>query len=75
MLHTQHTSIIDAFIALFKLLPAEAQQEIKQELTVEKTKLPINRKISLLKGKVTKINADEIDKQIKSLRDEWQRNI
>jgi len=33
------------------------------------------RKLSSLKGKVTKMSAEEIDKQLKSLRDEWQRDI
>ena len=33
------------------------------------------RKLSSLKGKVTKMSVEEIDKQLKSLRDEWQRDI
>ena len=33
------------------------------------------KKLSALKGRVTKMSAEEIDKQIKSLRDEWQRDI
>ncbi len=33
------------------------------------------QKLSALKGKVTKMNIEEIDKQLKSLRDEWQRDI
>jgi len=32
-------------------------------------------KLSSLKGKVTKMNIEEIDEQLKSLRDEWQRDI
>lgn len=82
MLHTQ-TSLIDAFLALFKLLPTEAQQEIKKELFVEKASVApwLKRKfrpackLSSLEGKVSKMSAEEIDKQIKQLRSEWERNV
>lgn len=40
-----------------------------------KVELSKRRKLSSLKGMVTKMNADEIDKRLKSLRDEWQRDI
>ena len=33
------------------------------------------KKLSSLKGMVTKMSAEEIDKQLKSLRNEWQRDI
>lgn len=40
-----------------------------------KAEVPTKRKLSSLKGKVTKMSAEEIDKQLKLLRDEWQRDI
>ncbi len=33
------------------------------------------KKLSLLRGKVSKISAEEIDNRLKPLRDEWQRDI
>lgn len=33
------------------------------------------KKLSSLKGKVSKMTSEEIDKQIKAMRDEWQRDI
>lgn len=39
-----------------------------------KVEVITKRKLSSLKGKVSKMSADEIDKQLKSLRDEWQRD-
>lgn len=33
------------------------------------------KKLSSLKGKVAKTSIEEIDKQIKSIRGEWQRDI
>jgi ribosomal protein L29 len=33
------------------------------------------RKLSSLRGKVSKMSAEEIDKQLNSLRNEWQRDI
>ena len=35
----------------------------------------LKEKLSSLEGKVSKMSSEEIDKQIKSLRDEWQRDI
>lgn len=32
-------------------------------------------RLSSLRGKVSKISAEEIDNRLKSLRDEWQRDI
>lgn len=33
------------------------------------------RKLSSLKGKVTKMSSEEINKQLDFIRDEWQRDI
>jgi len=33
------------------------------------------RKLSSLKDKFTKMSSEEIDKQLKSLRDEWERDF
>ena len=38
-------------------------------------KVQNKKKLSSLKGKVSKMSASEIDKQLKYLRDEWQRDI
>ena len=40
-----------------------------------KVEVTTKRKLSSLKGKVTKMSAEEIDKRLKSLRDEWHRDI
>ncbi len=44
MIRSQQISIIDAFIALFKLLPPTVQKELKEELTLEKSHGKVIRK-------------------------------
>lgn len=43
--------------------------------SLNKTEVTIKRKLSSLRGKVTTMSVEEIDKRLKSLRNEWQRDI
>ncbi len=76
MTTAQQTSIIELFIALFRTLPAETQIEIKSQVfNTNKTNPRTRPKISLLRGKVSKMASIEIDNQLKTIRSEWQRGI
>jgi hypothetical protein len=69
----------EKLIEYIQTLPSDEQQLIARRISqaerVPKTKKTAKLKLSSLKGKVSKTSAAKIDKQIKSLRNEWQRDI
>jgi hypothetical protein len=66
-------------IEYIQTLPDPEQKRIVQEISnIEQKgakKKTARRKLSSLKGKVTKTSGAKVDSKIKTLRDEWQRDI
>jgi hypothetical protein len=49
---------------------------LREKRTAKKSETaPAKKALSRLKGKVSKMSGDEIDKRLKSIRSEWQRDI
>jgi len=78
-------TVVDVTIKQFKSWRYTIPLHINSSFTVvaedvrknspHKVEFGKRRKLSSLKGTVTKMSAEEIDKQLKLLRDEWQRDI
>jgi len=72
----------EKLIEYIQSLPDQEQQliasrisKIKSQDKAKKARVGKKAGLSLLKGKVTKMPSSKIDKQIKSLRGEWNRAI
>jgi hypothetical protein len=71
----------EKLIEYIQALPNSEQKLIAERISKNKTVIKKKSttgkkpKLSLLKGKMTKTASSRIDNQIKSLRNEWQRDI
>jgi hypothetical protein len=72
----------EKLIEYIQTLPDQEQKliiqrisKIKPEDKAKKVKMAKKPKLSSLKGQVSKTTSAKIDRQLKSLRSEWKRNI